>query len=136
MLARWALLVRRLWDLAEAVQECSHQDVIAVVGARRKHTVHVPGGFCRYPLSWKSQEIVFDESESDGGAVTESAFTQDVWWHVSFMLFRPQYPSFQEMVVTPPDEDIRRGFEISSVVRVCVSERRQTATGGKRIVEP
>ena len=65
-----------------------------------------------------------DESQSDGSAVTESAFTKNIWWHVSLMLFRPHYPSFQEMVVT------------SFVARACVSERRQTATGGKRIVEP
>ena len=129
--------MRRLWDLAEAVQECFHPDVIAVVEAPRKDAVHVPGGFRRYPHSWKSQEIVFfDESESNGGAVTEGALTKDTWWHISFVLCRPHYPSFQEMVVTPPDEDIRRGFDISLVPRACVSERGQTATGGKRIVEP
>ena len=49
MLARWALPMRRLWDFAEAVQERFHPDVIAVVGARRKDAVHVPG----------AQEIVF-----------------------------------------------------------------------------
>ena len=78
----------------------------------------------------------FDESESDGGAATESALAKDIWWHVSFKLFRPHYPSLQEMVVTSPDEDVRRGFEICFVARACVSERRQTATGGKRVVEP
>ena len=46
-------------------------------------------GFRRYPLSWKPQESFYDESESDGGAATESALAKDIWWHVSFMLFRP-----------------------------------------------
>ena len=93
-------------------------------------------GFAVVHLLGSPMKSFSDESQSDGSAVTESALTKDIWWHVSFMLFGPHFPSFQETVVTSPDEDVRRGFEISLVARACVSERRQTATGGKRVVEP
>ena len=60
VVARWALPVRRLWDLAEAAQECFYPDVVCGCGERDSKMLSMfQAGFRRHPLSWKPQEIVF-----------------------------------------------------------------------------
>ena len=84
MLAHWALPIRQLGILRKRFRNAFIQTSLRLWGRDAKMLSMFQAGFAVIQLLGSPRKSFFDESESDGGPLT-----QDIWWHVSFMLFRP-----------------------------------------------